>query len=170
MEILSYGRSARARSVPGTRSFKVLNVLDEPSVGLGRLSVRGIRDSARGQSASRIRTPKRDCRPPVPCPPRCRMVARIVNGLACGVIAFTTPARDHCAIRRRGGRHDDSTICETGSGVGGRHRGCFIKYKALVSLGVWVTLRATWSVTHGGNSAFAGAFDYPGWAAAHFVS
>jgi len=40
----------------------------------------------------------------------------------------------------------------------------------LVALGVWVTLRATWSVTHGGNSAFAGAFDYPGWAAAHFVS
>jgi len=40
----------------------------------------------------------------------------------------------------------------------------------LVALGVWVTLRATWSVAHGGNSAFAGAFDYPGWVAAHFVS
>src|SRR5262249_22177873 len=72
IEILSYGRSARARSVPEARSFKVLNVLDEPSVGVGRLFVRGIRDSACGQSVSRIRTPDGTADHAFQCPPRCR--------------------------------------------------------------------------------------------------
>jgi hypothetical protein len=40
----------------------------------------------------------------------------------------------------------------------------------LAAFGVLVTVRATWTVTHGGSPGFDGAFDYPGWSVAHFVS
>ncbi|HUL72643.1 MAG TPA: DUF2306 domain-containing protein [Vicinamibacterales bacterium] len=39
----------------------------------------------------------------------------------------------------------------------------------LTLLGIWASTHATWVLTHGGNRAFDGAFDYPRWAAVHFL-
>ena len=41
---------------------------------------------------------------------------------------------------------------------------------SLAIYGVVVTTRATSVLTHGGNHAFDGAFDYPWWAAVHFAA
>jgi uncharacterized membrane protein len=39
----------------------------------------------------------------------------------------------------------------------------------LAAIGVRVTTHATWVLAHGGNKAFGGAFDYPGWSLVHFL-
>jgi hypothetical protein len=41
---------------------------------------------------------------------------------------------------------------------------------AFAGFGVWITLRATWIVAHGGDLSFEGTFKYPTWASVHFVS
>jgi len=42
--------------------------------------------------------------------------------------------------------------------------------EALALFGVWITVRATWVVTHGGDISYDGMFNYPTWALAHFIS
>jgi uncharacterized membrane protein len=41
---------------------------------------------------------------------------------------------------------------------------------ALIGFGIWITLRATWLLAHGGDTSFGGIFKYPPWVSAHFLS
>jgi uncharacterized membrane protein len=40
----------------------------------------------------------------------------------------------------------------------------------LTGFGIWITLRATWVLAHGGDTSFEGTFRYPTWASVHFAS
>jgi uncharacterized membrane protein len=41
---------------------------------------------------------------------------------------------------------------------------------ALIGFGIWITVRATWVLAHGGDTSFEGTFKYPTWASVHFLS
>jgi hypothetical protein len=42
--------------------------------------------------------------------------------------------------------------------------------EALALFGVWITVRATWVVTHGGDTGYGGMFNYPTWSLVHFIA
>jgi Predicted membrane protein (DUF2306) len=41
---------------------------------------------------------------------------------------------------------------------------------ALTGFGIWITVRATWVLAHGGDTRFEGTFKYPTWSSVHFLS
>jgi uncharacterized membrane protein len=70
--------------------------------------------------------------------------------LAPAVIVFSRAEFDHSAMSWR--------ARAIGSAIGG-----------LVLYGIVFTTRAIWVLSHGGNTMFDGAFDYPFWSLAHFA-
>jgi len=58
----------------------------------------------------------------------------------------------HMTLRRIGFRHVLGTLVT-----------------ALAGFGIWITVRASWVVAHGGDASFEGTFKYPAWATVHFV-
>jgi hypothetical protein len=40
---------------------------------------------------------------------------------------------------------------------------------ALALFGIWIAVRATWVIAHGGDTSFHGTFNYSIWSTVHFV-